>query len=184
MNKNNYDRYHWSKTTYELRLKSLWKNSERWVKNNPLPPASVLFKPLASSISVTRTSIIPRVASSTTTAASNAITTTTTQSRSTTQTAHANCQSCTCSASLPRPSTPTIIIDTPASTESSPTSIQATTTKKLSRIKKQKLRHYAERSKDSTVEKLSRRQAKAARKVERELMAQASNQQQVNDQTN
>lgn len=176
MDKDNYDRYHWSKTTYELRLKSLWKNSERWVKNNPLPPASVLFKPLASSISVTRTPIVSYVASPTTTSASNAITTTTTQSRSSTQTAHANCQSCTCSASPLRSSTPTIANDTPASSESSPTSIPATATKKLSRIKKQKLRHYTERSKDSTVEKLSRRQAKAARKVERELMAQLNKQ--------
>lgn len=47
-------RKHFSATTYELRLKSLWKASKKFVQANPLPPATVLFKPRPDTVSVTK----------------------------------------------------------------------------------------------------------------------------------
>lgn len=164
MSETDFKKYHWSKTTYELRLKSLWRNSKQWVKNNPLPTPAELFTPLPTSISVTRSSTITNNKFTSTTSSNSSANTTTTSLAA----AHSNCTTCTCAVATETNTPSASVADNLSSTaaKAHPIVVQ-----KLSRNKRKKIRYHANKSNDIAKKQLSRRQAKAARKAEREKIA-------------
>lgn len=196
---------HYPKIAYELRLKGLWKASKKWLKRHPLPPAAELFKPKTTSISVTRANTQPTTATITQTfplpANNSSVSTTTncqtenkiinpktttendliTISKSSITTKTTN-TSATEAATISSPTTTTTTSTTYTSSatitnssHSYESAKEADSTPKLSRNKKRKMRYWAQRSIDDNTEVLSRRQAKAARKLEKELVAEIDN---------